>query len=91
MWGTEAEEFDGSSNPVVAIKGARIGEFNGGKNLSAISSTVIQVEPDIPEAHRCSNFSIGLLEILLNKLLYKLFCFNLDYVAGLKQLVVMKT
>ncbi|XP_034177571.1 replication protein A 70 [Osmia lignaria lignaria] len=52
LWGTEAEDFDGSNNPVVAVKGARIGEFNGGKNLSALSSTVMQVDPDIPEAHR---------------------------------------
>ena len=52
LWGTEAEDFDGSNNPVVAVKGARIGEFNGGKNLSTLSSTVMQVDPDIPEAHR---------------------------------------
>lgn len=39
-------------NPVMAIKGARVGEFNGGKNLSTLSSTVIQIYPDIPEAHR---------------------------------------
>ncbi|XP_053984210.1 replication protein A 70 kDa DNA-binding subunit [Hylaeus anthracinus] len=52
LWGSQAEEFDGSSNPVLAIKGARVSEFNAGKSLSAISSTVIQVDPDIPEAHR---------------------------------------
>nr|XP_012139145.1 PREDICTED: replication protein A 70 kDa DNA-binding subunit isoform X2 [Megachile rotundata] len=52
LWGKEAEEFDGSNNPVIAVKGARVGEFNGGKNLSSLSSTVIQINPDIPEAHR---------------------------------------
>ncbi|XP_031833471.1 replication protein A 70 [Nomia melanderi] len=52
LWGSQAEDFDGSMNPVLAIKGARVGEFNGGKNLSTISSTVLQVDPDIPEAHR---------------------------------------
>ncbi|XP_076234444.1 replication protein A 70 [Calliopsis andreniformis] len=52
LWGTQAEEFDGSNNPVLAIKGARIGEFNGGKNLSTLNFTVIQIDPDIPEAHR---------------------------------------
>ncbi|KAL6256338.1 hypothetical protein P5V15_012455 [Pogonomyrmex californicus] len=52
LWGKQAEDFDGSNNPVVAIKGARIGEFNGGKNLSLINSSVIEKDPDIPEAHR---------------------------------------
>ena len=52
LWGSQAEEFDGSNNPVLAVKGSRVGEFNGGKNLSTISSTVLQLDPDIPEAHR---------------------------------------
>ncbi|XP_046830054.1 replication protein A 70 kDa DNA-binding subunit [Vespa velutina] len=52
LWGADAEKFDGNNNPVVAIRGARIGEFNGGKNLSAVMSSVIQIDPDIPEAHK---------------------------------------
>ena len=52
LWGTQAEQFNGSNNPVLAIKGARIGEFNGAKNLSTISSTVLQIDPDRPEAHK---------------------------------------
>lgn len=52
LWGSQAEEFDGSSNPVLAVKGARITEFNGGKNLSTLSSTVLQIDPDLPAAHR---------------------------------------
>lgn len=52
LWGTEAEQFDGSNNPVLAIKGARIAEFGGGKTLGTFSSTVLQIDPDIPEAHR---------------------------------------
>ncbi|XP_012275093.1 replication protein A 70 kDa DNA-binding subunit [Orussus abietinus] len=52
LWGTQAETFDGSNNVVVAVKGARIGEFNGDKNLSTLNSSVIQIDPDIPEAHR---------------------------------------
>lgn len=52
LWGTQAEEFCRSDNPVLAIKGARISEFNGGKTLSALSSTVIQIDPDIPAAHK---------------------------------------
>ena len=29
LWGAEAEGFDGSKNPVVAIKGARVSDFGG--------------------------------------------------------------
>ncbi|XP_008557136.1 replication protein A 70 kDa DNA-binding subunit [Microplitis demolitor] len=52
LWGTQAETFDGSNNPVIALKGVRIGEFQSGKNLSTISSTAMQLDPDIPDAHR---------------------------------------
>ncbi|KAF5306707.1 hypothetical protein FQR65_LT07262 [Abscondita terminalis] len=52
LWGSEAENFDGSSQPVVAIKGAKVGEFGGGKNISTLISSVMKVNPDIPEAHR---------------------------------------
>lgn len=54
LWGTVAEEFDGTTNPIVAVKGARISEFNGGKSLSVMNSSVFQIDPDIPEAHRCA-------------------------------------
>ncbi|EGI59093.1 PREDICTED: replication protein A 70 kDa DNA-binding subunit [Acromyrmex echinatior] len=52
LWGKQAEDFDGSNNPIIAIKGARVGEFNGGKNLSLLHSSVFEKDPDLPEAHR---------------------------------------
>ncbi|KAF5300828.1 hypothetical protein FQA39_LY10950 [Lamprigera yunnana] len=52
LWGNDAETFDGSSQPVVVIKGAKVGEFGGGKNISTLNSSVIKINPDIPEAHR---------------------------------------
>ncbi|XP_015606859.1 replication protein A 70 kDa DNA-binding subunit [Cephus cinctus] len=52
LWGTQAIDFDGSNNPVLAIKGVRIGEFNGGKNLSLLGSSNMTIEPDLPEAHK---------------------------------------
>ncbi|OWR41201.1 replication protein A 70 kDa DNA-binding subunit [Danaus plexippus] len=52
LWGAEAEKFDGSSNPVVAVKGARLAEFNGSKSLSCLASTIVRVQPDVEEAHR---------------------------------------
>ncbi|XP_076637806.1 replication protein A 70 [Colletes latitarsis] len=52
LWGSQAEEFDRSDNPVLALKGVRVGEFNGGKNISTLSASVLQIDPDIPAAHR---------------------------------------
>lgn len=52
LWASQAEEFDGSLQPVVAIKGGRISEFGGSKSVGMGSSTVMQINPDIPEAHR---------------------------------------
>ncbi|XP_070150372.1 replication protein A 70 kDa DNA-binding subunit-like isoform X2 [Polyergus mexicanus] len=51
LWEKQAENFNGSNNPILAIKGARVGEFNGGKNLSLINSSVLKKDPDISEAH----------------------------------------
>ncbi|KAM9333211.1 replication protein A 70 kDa DNA-binding subunit-like isoform 2-T2 [Pholidichthys leucotaenia] len=51
LWGEEAEKFDGSEEPVVAIKGARLSDF-GGRSLSVLFSSTVMVNPDIPEAFR---------------------------------------
>lgn len=42
LWGKTGEEFDASSQPVVALKGVKLSDF-GGRSLGTISSTVIQV------------------------------------------------
>lgn len=52
MWGTDAENFDGSTQPVIIIKGAKVNEFGGGKNISTLSSSVMKINPDIPESHK---------------------------------------
>uniref|UniRef100_A0A1A8BS53 Replication protein A subunit n=3 Tax=Nothobranchius kadleci TaxID=1051664 RepID=A0A1A8BS53_NOTKA len=51
LWGEEAEKFDASGSPVVAIKKARLSDFRG-KSLSASFSSTIMVNPDIPQAFR---------------------------------------
>ncbi|XP_030753386.1 replication protein A 70 kDa DNA-binding subunit [Sitophilus oryzae] len=51
LWGADAESFDGSNNPVLAIKGARISEFVGGKTLSTLSGTIVKTNPDMKEAY----------------------------------------
>lgn len=52
LWGAEAEQFDGSQHPVIVVKGAKVGEFGGGKNLTVPNSSALKVNPDIPESHR---------------------------------------
>ncbi|RZB40475.1 replication protein A 70 kDa DNA-binding subunit [Asbolus verrucosus] len=52
LWGSQAESFDGSNNPVVVVKGAKIGEFGGGKNLSTLMSSQLKINPDIQECYR---------------------------------------
>ncbi|KAK1883320.1 Replication protein A 70 kDa DNA-binding subunit, partial [Dissostichus eleginoides] len=49
LWREEAEKFDGSVNPVVAVKGARLSDF-GGRSVSALFSSTVMVNPDLPEA-----------------------------------------
>ncbi|KAK2145994.1 hypothetical protein LSH36_641g01037 [Paralvinella palmiformis] len=51
LWGNDAETFDGSSNPVLVVKGCRLSDW-GGRTLSALASSQISINPDIPEAHR---------------------------------------
>ncbi|ERE67970.1 replication protein A DNA-binding subunit [Cricetulus griseus] len=51
LWGEDADKFDGSRQPVMAIKGARVSDF-GGRSLSVLSSSTIIVNPDIPEAYK---------------------------------------
>ncbi|XP_029923762.1 replication protein A 70 kDa DNA-binding subunit isoform X2 [Myripristis murdjan] len=51
LWGEEAENFDGSGQPIVAIKGAKLSDF-GGRSLSASFSSTLMINPDIPEAYK---------------------------------------
>ncbi|XP_054989519.1 replication protein A 70 kDa DNA-binding subunit [Sorex araneus] len=51
LWGEDADKFDGSRQPVMAIKGARLSDF-GGRSLSVLSSSTVIVNPDIPEAYK---------------------------------------
>jgi len=51
LWGTTAEKFEAEGNPVVAIKGARVSDYNG-VSLSSLSSSVVQVNPDLPQSHQ---------------------------------------
>lgn len=47
----QAEKFEGSGQPVIAIKGAKLSDF-GGRSLSASFSSTLMINPDIPEAYK---------------------------------------
>jgi len=47
LWGTTAETFDGVGNPIIAVKGARISDFNG----VSLSGGDMMINPDIDLAH----------------------------------------
>ncbi|XP_061606709.1 replication protein A 70 kDa DNA-binding subunit-like isoform X2 [Phyllopteryx taeniolatus] len=49
LWGDQAQMFNASCHPVVAVKGARLSTF-GGRSLAAFFSSTVMVNPDIPEA-----------------------------------------
>ncbi|CAJ1065213.1 replication protein A 70 kDa DNA-binding subunit [Xyrichtys novacula] len=51
LWGETAETFDGSGQPILAIKGAKLSDY-GGRSLSASFSSTLMVNPDIPEAYK---------------------------------------
>ncbi|XP_035479247.2 replication protein A 70 kDa DNA-binding subunit isoform X1 [Scophthalmus maximus] len=51
LWGEEAEKFNGSGQPILAIKGAKLSDY-GGRSLSASFSSTLMINPDIPEAYK---------------------------------------
>lgn len=52
IWGDEAANFDGCSQPIILLKGARVKEFGGGKSLGMIGGSVMKLNPDIPESYK---------------------------------------
>jgi len=55
LWGEVAENFTGEPGQVLAIKGALVNDFRG-KNLSAGATSIIQIDPDIPETPLLQNW-----------------------------------
>lgn len=51
IWGKTANSFEASTESVIAFKGTKVSDF-GGKSLSLLSSGTMNVDPDIPDAHR---------------------------------------
>lgn len=55
IWGRQAQEFSATPDTVIAVKGAKVSDFNG-RSLSLFSSSMMQVDPDIEEAHTLSGW-----------------------------------
>lgn len=56
----QAETFDGTGQPILAIKGARLSDF-GGRSLSTLYSSTLMINPDIPEAYKLRGWWVSYL------------------------------
>lgn len=52
LWGAQAEAFSETEGTPLALKTVTVKDFNGGKSLSTISSTIVQANPAIPDVDR---------------------------------------
>jgi len=50
LWGSYAENWAEANNPILAIKGARVSDYNG-VSLNSGYSSVMQINPDLPQCH----------------------------------------
>ena len=50
---------ESGGHPVVAIKTARVGDFNG-KTLSTLGTSLVDIDPDVPEAGVLRSWWVGL-------------------------------
>ncbi|KXN82854.1 Replication factor A protein 1 [Leucoagaricus sp. SymC.cos] len=50
LWGKQAETFKVEANSIAAFKSIRVGDF-GGVSLSMVSSSQMQINPQIPECY----------------------------------------
>jgi len=57
LWGKQAEQFQSSVQDVIAFKGVKVGDF-GGRSLSMVSSSIMEVNPDVPQAHSLKGWYI---------------------------------
>ena len=60
LWGDKATStvLDWRNEPIVAFKGLKVGDF-GGRSLSTLSSSSIQVAPELNEGRALHGWKIG--------------------------------
>jgi len=58
IWGDRAQQDDAKfdNNPVVSLKGVRIGEWNGGRQGSLMAAGMMTFQPSTPEAARIQSW-----------------------------------
>ncbi|KAG4077768.1 hypothetical protein HA402_011197 [Bradysia odoriphaga] len=49
LWGQDAENFDGTGNPIVFVKCGRINEFNGKKSISMKAESSMTLNPELSD------------------------------------------
>eukprot|EP00092_Neocalanus_flemingeri_P013818 GFUD01014906.1.p1 GENE.GFUD01014906.1~~GFUD01014906.1.p1 ORF type:complete len:664 (+),score=220.39 GFUD01014906.1:118-2109(+) len=59
LWAEQAEQFN-HLDAIIAIKGAKVAEFNGNKNISLGFSGTFEVAPEVPEAEELEEWASGL-------------------------------
>ena len=94
LWGGSATSFDHSGNPVLAIKGCKVSDYSG-VSLSALSSSVIQINPDIAKCHELKGIPGMMIYTLFEKLwppvsLYKYTLHNIHLQGGMIRKVVLR-
>ncbi|KAB7503652.1 Replication protein A DNA-binding subunit [Armadillidium nasatum] len=58
LWESQAENFTGSQNSVIVVKGAKVTDFRG-RNLSVATSSIIQIDPNIEESYKLRRWYEG--------------------------------
>ena len=51
LWGKMAEQYEDSNHPILAIKGAKVGDY-GGRSLSSGFDSFMELNPDVPYGHK---------------------------------------
>lgn len=50
LWTSSAENFAGMIGQCMAVKATKIGDY-GGRSLSTVNDSIIEINPDLPDAH----------------------------------------
>ncbi|KAK9475547.1 uncharacterized protein V1510DRAFT_409584 [Dipodascopsis tothii] len=59
IWGKNAVDFDVQVGSVMALKGAKINDYNNSRSLSLLQSSSMSIDPDITEAHKLKGWYEG--------------------------------
>ncbi|EFA09711.2 replication protein A 70 kDa DNA-binding subunit [Tribolium castaneum] len=51
LWGSQAESFAVTGNPVILVKNAKIYEFRGAKSITLMGTSLLKIDPEIRETH----------------------------------------